>query len=285
MQLQSKHLSVELTTMDGNPTSRFDHFPYVFSIVWDSCHAFLSTERTKAGPGTRGAGLMHGFLNAPEMDADNSPGRYPLVGIGVATIQQENYSVRETYPCDFALVRTVSSSATSARFSLFQEPSDGFSYEMTRSFDLSDDTLCIATTIKNLGKRAIIGKQYCHNFFLFDQCLNGPSYKLVVPGCHDLQMVRGSVIFGGDWYRPNQFDENLGTMALTYQTSRTDGEELWITNDRTGTSVKIENDFPVLERYHWHSPWCVCPETFVSVNIKKGQAISFSRSYLFGGAQ
>ena len=281
MHLTSKRLSVEVATMEGNPSTRFEHLPYVSSVLLDSRHSFLSAEKTKAGDGTRGVGLMHGFLNSSEMDDDNTSGFYPVIGTGIAKIPADGYSIRINYPCDFAEVNLISSNPASASFRLYQNPFCGISYEIIRTFALTDDSLHISTKMTNLGERILAAKQYCHNFFLFDGIPNDSSYQVNMMDCRDLQVVRGSVILGKEWYRPYEFDERLGTMALTYSPGDEDDEVLKISNMITKTSVEIENHFQVLERYHWHSPWCICPESFVKIRLESGQSIDFSRTYRF----
>lgn len=281
MNLQTSRLNIEFTEMENNPSTRFEHLPYISQVTLDGKHSFLSKEMTKAGPGTNGEGLMHGFLNYPEFDKIQKGNFYAVIGVGIVKIPKAEYTIRENFPCDFVESSIVSESDTSKEFRLLQPEYEGISYEINRKYYALNETVEILTHVKNLGDSEIFCKEYCHNFFQFDKIPIGISYSLKTGDWKNLDIVRGDIILGKNYYSPNNFDNEIGTIALLYNIVNEKNEQIKIFNSESKTSVTVTNEFEACERYHWISPWCLSPETFVKIKLKKGESCSYKRTYKF----
>jgi vancomycin permeability regulator SanA len=79
------------------------------------------------------------------------------------------------------------------------------------------------------------------------------------------------------------FDEENDTIALTCGGFGT--EESCITtieNSNTKTKAVLTEHFKAERAFVWISPWCLCPEFFKLVDLKKGEADTFVRSIEVG---
>jgi len=275
--LSSERLEVQFASMEDNPSTRFEHIPYVRQVVLDGKHTFLGKERTKDGPGTRGAGLMHGWLS----DDTGTDGKYPVLGVGVAELQGEQYSVRKDYPCKFADIAVKEKTDTQISFCLTQGNVKGQSWRIERSYLVEGTCLTVSACIWNTGETLLAGREYCHNFFFFDEVSNGDSYTIKMRGVPDLHVVRGSIIHGDAWYKPYQFDKTLGTLAVSYDHDEDALHRVVVSNELTGTEVTVLNRFSPCAWYHWHSPWCVSPEAYCGFRLEKGQSCEIRREYQF----
>ncbi|MFA6845834.1 MAG: hypothetical protein WCR02_08920 [Sphaerochaetaceae bacterium] len=254
--------------------TRFDHGGIVKQIKLNA-HTFLGKERTKAGIGTGGFGLMHGWLYT---DARNYEGNtFSILGVGVLAnnSEQKPYDFRQRYsvlqPCCISM-------------SDGHEDSIGFletqeNAVISRNYVLQGKTLTITTTLTNTGKERLAVEEFNHNFFCFDNRRIGREYLLTTDYPLKVKVVRGHIELGAAGYRPLSFDEALGTTALTtegYQQSKKCTTTLC--NFKSRTKVTLTDYFTPSRTYHWLSPWSFCPEVFKLLELDEGRSEQFIRA-------
>jgi hypothetical protein len=274
MTLKNGKLTVTFSLMDGNPSTRFEHLPYVCQIEHEG-HSFLSRERTKAGFGTNGEGLMHGWL--PDGPVPSSP--FPIIGVGMLDLPFSEYSIRKNQPCDF-ISSSVTQDSDSSLTILAQQPIvAGYGYVLERRYVIDDNTLTVNTKIANKGRMPLAAKEYCHNFLLFDGIPIGPSYSVQMGKVSDLGVVRGEIALCCDSYRPLHFDPEIGTLAVSYHHPAKEEDAVTVSNMDSHTALRVENLFSSGDCYHWLSPWCLSPESYCHISLNPEDSYSFSRKY------
>ena len=283
LQLKSKNLCIDFSDIDQYLGTRFEHFHFIKQVVLDKTHTFLGIEKTINGQGTGGVGLMSGWLwKAPEQ-IKKIRNQYPILGVGVVNLKDnEQYSIRENYPVEFVQTKQVMKKENLFSCELFQKDFYGYSYKILRTFEVKDNKLILKTRIENLGEKKIIAEQFCHNFLMFDQKMIYSSYKISLYGIKDLNIVRGKILLDKDYYFPKEFEQEQGSLALSFNYASDKSRITRIENKATGTFVEIEDSFTSKRFYHWLSNWCLSPESFVELNLEKNETEEFSKTYTFG---
>jgi hypothetical protein len=99
--LENERLKVELA-LPGKvyKGTRFDRGGFIRQITLDGAHTFLGHEQTKAGVGTGGIGMIHGWLWKDDALYEAAPvgGYFPILGVGTARkTDARAFDVRREY--------------------------------------------------------------------------------------------------------------------------------------------------------------------------------------------
>ncbi|WP_320128575.1 hypothetical protein [uncultured Sphaerochaeta sp.] len=279
--LRNNHLLVELAKpgkVYGG--SRFDRGGFIKQITLDNTHTFLGKEQTKNGLGTKGLGMIHGWL-WKEAGFLGQAEYMPVIGVGTLhNPTKKPYDLKESYEVEQAMHTVLAQDSQYVSITSHQVFSDYLNLEIERSFSLEENQVTITSTIRNLGTMHLKAEEYNHNFLCFDEQYIDSTYKVSANSePMDISIVRGEVISGMNYYRPLFFEENLGTLALTFDCRHYANESvLTIENEKTHTRMILTDSFRPSRTYHWISPWCLCPETFKNINLKSGETETFTRS-------
>jgi hypothetical protein len=174
----------------------------------------------------------------------------------------------------------------SVQFDQSLEGPMGWSYEYSKTIRLSASSaaLVINRRLKNTGSKTIDTDHYGHNFLRIDDAASGPAYRLNFPfvprftsdsksqGCVDCQA--NSLIFLKEiwdnyvWVRFDGF-------------SKSQDNRIEVTNQRTGASMAIETDQPLVRLVFYSSGGVLSPEPFVKFAIPPGETREWATTYKF----
>ena len=109
--------------------------------------------------------------------------------------------------------------------SLLRNPISGFltgggmgsaTWRIERSYLVEGTCLTVSACIWNTGETLLAGREYCHNFFFFDEVSNGDSYTIKMRGVPDLHEVEPLLIipiFIHDFLCIHPFNDGNGRMS------------------------------------------------------------------------
>jgi hypothetical protein len=285
--LRNQHVEVEIALPGREYTGcRFDQGGFIKQITLDGKHTFLGKEQTKRGKGTKGLGMIHGWLwkNTDRYDQTPVGSYFPILGAGsLLKPDSQPYSFMRSYEFIGNQHEWDTAGQDSVTFCSYQALSDTSKVKIERTFTLCDHSVRISSTITNLGEEPILAEEYNHNFLSFDQHMITKEYKVFSNYPLKAQMVRGTIGLEAKAFTPLAFDEENDTIAFTPEGFGT--EECCITtieNARTNTKAVLTEHFKVERAFVWISPWCLCPEYFKLVDLKKGEVDTFVRSIEVG---
>jgi hypothetical protein len=140
----------------------------------------------------------------------------------------------------------------------------------------------ISRRLENTGRKAIDTTHYCHHFTIIDDVPIGPDYRISLPFEARAKELKGTAAEVRD--RQIVFTRPLGP-----------GQTVWIDlggmrgaafdnacvieNRKTGASLKITGDRPVVMYRFWSAHRAACPEPFVAVKLRPGQSMTWSNTY------
>lgn len=283
MILKNSRVRIELSVLGEYDGPRFDHLPSVKQITLDDEHTFLGIERTKAGVGSRGFGLQCGFLWSDESFARSMEAVeqvYPLLGVGRLRLPPgQNYHIHEQYETFSPEISIVD--YTDTRLETVSIDMD--IAEIRRSIELEGQTLSLVCNVTNLSNSSYSFDEYCHNFFQFDDHLIDSEYRCDISYPASYELVRGTIEASKGWYRPQSFDDGIGTLAvIPHAKEQTKTTSVTVSHQRSSTFITATDDFGPRKTYHWVSPWSLCPENYFQCTLVPGQAVRFVRQFEVG---
>lgn len=158
----------------------------------------------------------------------------------------------------------------------------GVAVDQYKTFTVEGNCLTITNRIQNVGEKEISATEFCHNFFQFDGREVDEKYKLEFPYTVSTRIRRGELHVERDSIRLGAFDKATSSTAFWvngYEGLRSHWMKL--SHEETGTSVLIEDQFPVCRFYSWNNEAAVCPETFADIHLKPDEMLTYSRKYYF----
>ena len=282
--LQNEQIRVEILTEWGYHRSRYDGGGTVKQVTKQG-HTFLSREeKSDGGTGLGGIGLTNVFEweDTSIYDEAAIADQFPLLGVGLC-------AKPDTLPFQFTkdysvtpFERIIKASPHDVAIRTLPHMAFGAAADMTKTYTISDSTLIVSFEIKNVGSREIRAHEFCHNFFMFDSRPIDHSYRVSFPYSLRLQMRRGQVLLEKDAYRIGKFD--VPTESSAFWLHGWEGmQSHWMKVEcaDTGTSVLIEDDFPVSGFYVWNNPKACCPEVYAPICLKSGASTRYERKYTF----
>jgi len=162
----------------------------------------------------------------------------------------------------------------------------GWSYSYAKTLRLAGDApvLTISRRLKNTGSRTIETDHYGHNFLRIDYAAAGPDYTLefpFAPHFGEKAEMQGSVQINGKTlvFSKEIWDKAVWTPFEGF--SRPEDNSIRILNHRTGASLTITTDRPLIRLVLYGSGGVVCPEPFVKLLVAPGQVQEWTTTYTF----
>lgn len=285
--IAGEHLAVEL--MDPNDEGRYNRgvrFTPVAAVVRATCdgHEFLF-HAAKPNPLTDVAGLFaefDAFTDPPGFAEAKTGETFVKIGVGALRKLEGKYRFYDQYPIDRLARTKVTWEDAAAQFEQSLAPVNGYGYDLRARVSVADRTLTLAWTLTNIGTKPLATTQYLHNSFSFDGQPVGPDYTvtfpfdLAVPKLAPVAMQQGRQIgFKSVLTKPMNLDVNY---PMAY-----DGpNELTIHHATNGMAVAVQTSLAGQHIAIHAAPGYVCPEQFVSIELKPGENQAWTRTYTFG---
>jgi hypothetical protein len=318
IQLTSSRLAVEIAPPGTVYTgTRFDWSGFITQVTLDGRHTFCMPESLEPGKGTGGIGLCSEFGNELAVGYDEAlPGEpFPKLGIGLLKRPDEGrynffrpHEIVERFPIQ------VEASSDQAHFVVEPLECNGYAARLERTIRLDENTLTLASTLENVGRKPLLTHEYCHNFLGLDRFPIGPDYHLEFPQPVQLEPPPAQFYrMAPPWLRwlPRPIlkwviDRYIRSMAQVMQVhgrqitwkhtpkgfffSRLQGfqprrEAQWtLRHAPTGLTVSESDDFPPSRLVVWGVAHVVSAEVYIDLNLPVGERQTWSRRYGFGAA-
>ena len=291
--LTSGSLSVEV--MDPNHPDRYNR-GVRFTPVAAVLRANLNGRSYLYAPADHDPVVDHGGL-AAEFDlcipggpeADLPPGYeeaavgegFLKVGVGVLRKGKKTYNFFQKPELIESAKTTVQWSPDSAAFRQTCGGVNGYAYELAATVTVRDNAVFVDWKLTNTGTKALVTKQYTHNFFRFGDHDIGDGYILSFP--HDFQaecLESGQKQIGRDILFVGAIRKWIN--ALVRPPADYAGPNAFLLRDTvTGQSVRCETSVPGLfTAIHARTSY-VAPEQFIAISLAPGETKTWSRSYAF----
>lgn len=161
-----------------------------------------------------------------------------------------------------------------------------YRYQKTVTLTPGKPELVLSYTLENTGSNTIETNVFNHNFFVFDEQTTGPDYSVKFPFQPEGEWKgkAGAALLDGNTIRYTESlnrGESVMIVPLTgFGTSPSD-YDLVVANAKTGTSVRIVGDQPIVRFVFWSAHSTVCPEPYTHVSVKPGGKVQWSIRYTF----
>lgn len=254
-------------------------------------HTFFKEWRTPHDP----TNFEHGIGTAEEFGtptalghAEAKPGEtFVKIGVGVLEKPQED-RYRFFHPYRFVRTGTWKTERGMDWIEFRQELSGdrGYAYAYTKRIALAKDApvFTISRTLKNTGSRPLETTHYGHNFVLIDNTPVGEAYRLRLPWAAaaregarlqgNLQVKGNELAFGGAVERDKPVYADLTGFGVGLRDHHVE-----IENTRTGAAMTIRGDLPLSRFAFYAADTAACPEPFVTLALRPGEAKSWSTTY------
>lgn len=298
--ISNRCLSVEVLLPDDTGC-RFDSACNIRQVILNGIHTFCRPEQLRPERRSSGGwGLCSEFL-WDEVALAAEPGtRFPKPGIGLLTQVPEGgpFDKWNPYHIDY-FKKTWERRPDGMTFREIPEPCNGYAVFIQKDLTLFDNTITIATTVHNVGEKAIDLLEYQHNFVAIDALPAGPGHRLEVPCDSQLSQLEQSFHSRLEPDRSKQirpaahvqgytahWEEDM-EMKTFFKT--TPGDALipnlpftWrLSHDQSDASITEVSHFVPEKMVLWGNEHCICPEVFARICLAPGQEKAFSRTWLF----
>jgi hypothetical protein len=169
-----------------------------------------------------------------------------------------------------------------------EQAANGYGYTFTkRLFSRTSASIDLSYQLKNTGEKRLTTTFYNHNFFNVDGDPIGPNYSFAFPyepkanepkgkftdlvELKDKQFRFKDKLTGGD-----------GSVLLTGFDLK-DEKQRWfeMRHAPSGVRVKVEHSYPLAKLNVWGMQTTICPEPFLSIDLKPGETKEWTITYTF----
>lgn len=284
--LQSERLKVKVlqpgTRYQG---SRYDWSGIIEQITLDDQHTFCSEERYNGvHGGMYGIGLCGVFEWTDTHLYDNIPAfdSFPLLGVGLLRKPDMNAFVFNKPYVVEPFTRHSEWDETHVTIHTLPRLCCGVAVDQVKTIRVEGNSVIISQTLTNVGQETIDAVEFNHNFLKFDEQPVCSDYQMSLPYAPKITLRRGELTLQTSGFKPQKFDEISGSLAFRIQGCE-DMTEHWMKLENTvlGTSVLIEDKFPVTCMYCFTNPDTCSTETYKQIHLLPGESMSFERKYTF----
>lgn len=281
--LRNGELEAELLLPGSYERSRYDHSGMVGQVTMNG-NTFLSRELIGDGFGLGGRGLAFCFewTDTVLHDSASIADVFPQIGVGLLKRTDTSpFQFNRDYPV-IPFEHVVDVGESCAEVHTLPHLCFGTAVDQRRRWSLDGKSLLVTSTLKNVGEKAIEATEFCHNFFMFNGREIDSSYRLSFPYTILPRIRRGQILAERDALRLGEFDGPTASTAFWlngYEGLKNHWMKL--ENEKTGTGVLVEEDFPLCRIYSWNNKNALCPETFAHISLQPGESMSWTRKYSF----
>lgn len=286
IRLKSDRLEVDVlregTRYQG---SRYDWSGIIEQVCLDGKHTFCSEERYNGEyGGMKGIGLCGVFEWADTHIYDSIPAfdSFPLLGVGLLRKPDNGpFIFNKPYVVE-PFIRETEYGENWIRIHTLPRLCCGVAVDQTKTITVEGQVITISQTLKNVGEVRINAVEFNHNFIKFDGEPICSDYSTTLPYAPTITLRRGELTLTTSGYKPQQFDEVSGSLAF-----RIRGCENLLThwmktcNQKTGTYMLVQDNFPVTCMYCFTNPDTFSTETYKHIILEPGAEMSYTRRYSF----
>ena len=144
--------------------------------------------------------------------------------------------------------------------------------------------LVIDHVLTNVGRKAIETEVYNHNFFVIDNQPTGPDFSVRFPfEAKADRDLKGYAAVSGDrlvYLKELEQGASIITLLSGFGQSAED-HGFAIENRKVKAGVRMQADKPLSKLQFWSPRTTLCPEPFIALSVKPGQADRWSLRYEF----
>lgn len=159
----------------------------------------------------------------------------------------------------------------------------GYAYLYEKTVRLNEKGFHIEHKLKNTGEKKIEIDQYNHNFFVIDNQVTGPSFKIKYPFRTKTESdTKGLIEVGGlDIKFLKDFDkgDNVFVEVEGFKSSPLHNK-FSIENRKAGAGVMVSVDQPITKAQFWANNTTLCPEHFIQLSIDPNKEQSWTSKYI-----
>jgi len=261
--------------------SRWCHTGFI-QDVWYKGIRFSEYERNRHGEQltSEGSGLCCQFT--PISPEEAVPGKRTLLpGVGIGIYRTPN-AAQDRLELQQRLETKVSHTRDRAVFETRTPAVDGFAYYETREIRLCGSEIIESVTFTNTGEKEIHTQEFCHNFLSLAGEEISPDYILEVPAVNAAEGFQSNaMVYRDGHFTFTRYPEKACYFDIEGSGKSWDGYA-WTMKTGSGKAFcygKI--DFSPARVSVWSDYYTLCPEMFVSIDLKPGQARSWQRTWGF----
>lgn len=250
--------------------------------VWYKGIRFSEYERNRHGEQltSEGSGLCCQY--APIAPEEAVPGRITLLpGVGTGIYKTPN-AAQDRLDSHKRLDTKVRFGCDHAVFETHTPTVHGFAYSEIREITLRGSEIIQKVTFTNTGEKEIHTQEMCHNFLSLAGEEISPNYLLDFPAAHVPEGFQRNAMT----YRDGHFTFLRHPDKACYFDAQTHIRPCpaygWTMKTKTGNVFCYEKvDFTPARVSAWSDCYTLCPELFVAVDLKPGEATAWQRTWGF----
>jgi len=213
-------------------------------------------------------------------------GTFIKIGVGVLRRDDATYDHFKLYPIVDPGKWSVKKSRDSIQFTQeLADPASGYAYVYRKIVRLAKGKpeMTLEHSLKNTGRRAILGTVYNHNFLVLDKQPPGPDFIIRVPfpirttrpPNKELAEIRGNQIV----YLKTLEGKDTVSVAIEGFTDSLRDTEIAIENTKVGAGMKITADRPLVREPLWSIRTVLAMEPYIATDIQPGSEFTWKNIY------
>ncbi len=285
--LKNENVEIHIDSpLEGYQLSRFDWTGKITTVKYKK-KPVTGVERTDVVFDIDfGKGFYNEFgIETPVgYDETEIGGWFHKIGVGLLKKTDNEYGFYKSYeikPAFFEIVRN----PDSVEITCNSEIINGFGYVLLKIIELKDNGFVITYKLNNTGSKSIITDEYNHNFISLDHDLMGKDYKLRFPFELDINKFNETVNNEEKVIINNKEIGFRGTPKDPFFFSDLTGsEELkasWkLVNLNKKISLQESVSFKTDKINLWGWTHVISPEIFFKINLRPGESVEWTRTYI-----
>lgn len=243
-----------------------EYSPTLHDAIMGPVEEFSAVGYDEAKVGENFLKIGVGMLAKPEEDRYFFANKYQIVNGGRWTVKKKSDRVQFRH--------------------VLKDKDYAYDYTKTVAIPEGKAELVLSHTLKNTGKKTIVSQVYNHNFFMLDNQPVGPDYVTTFTfepsGDAGRTAARGrlqgnQILFNKQLVR----GEHLQFESLQGFSQDPKDYDITIEHRKTGAAVRITSDRPLSKLAFWSPSTTICPEPFIHVEVKPGEAVTWRITYEF----
>jgi len=289
-------------------STRFDWSGVIASLKYAG-HDFYGPWYTDSDPPVRdfeyrGSGIVTGAQStitgpaeefpSPQGYQEAEPGEtFVKIGVGVLRkIDDSNYNPYTNYEIVDSGTWMSRPRADAVDFQQeVMDPASGYGYRYQKTVRLVEGQpeLIIGHRLTNIGRKPIRASQYNHNFLVLDGQTTGPDFHITVPFQIRTNQPPDPALAGiqGKSILFNKVLEGEDRVYIPIEgfSDRVSDYDVTVKNQRTGASVRITADQPMVRMALWSIRSNISIEPFVDASTDPGDTTEWTLTYRYGASK
>ena len=289
--LKSNCLRVDIAEPGEHPNDgvRFDRAGFITEVVLNNERQFCANEpKNLSHPSTGGRGLCCELML--DLSAGAAVGeQYPKFGVGLIRKETDQpYVFYEKYEIEHFPVEYTATDCT-AEFKTAALPCMGYALTQRKKISVEGNRLMVECELENVGDKAVVLEEYCHNFLSIDGMAISPDYELDIPGLcdqgHQPKKYRGNghelnLIGNGCGFTFAKADPSV--FEYPAQVAAQSAPFGWkLSHKGAKAYVEGEESFVPVRVNVWGTDHLISPEFIQRVELAPGERANWSRTMTF----